>query len=149
MSHFKRAVYTIDQGYSEEKSEALLREDIKVAKTARTIMLDRISEWAGAYDKEAFEESVLPKVWGTYIKIVQDDGKPAPVEEAEETDAVEVTVEEDALAPEEMEPVVVVPVLPSARHDDLAEKPQSEVVAPDEISLGEILGKIDKDNSED
>jgi hypothetical protein len=144
MSHFKREKYTIDQGYSEERSEALLREDIKVAKTARTIMLDRISEWAGAYDKEAFEESVLPKVWSTYVRIVQDDGKPAPVEEAEETEPVLETVEDDALAPEDLEPAVEVPILPSARHDDLAEKPQSEVVAPDEITLGDVLAKLEE-----
>ena len=139
-AHFKRTIYRLDDGYSEERAEALLREAIKTAKTARTIMLDRISEWAGAHGKEEFQQVVLPDVWDKFIKEVK--GEPAP-EVADDTEAVEA--EEEALAPEEeLEAVQVI-----ERPEVPADAPQSKVEAPDEVSLGDILGKVSEDNSND
>lgn len=134
-AHYKRALYTIDQGYTEAQSEALIKEDIKVAKTAKTIMLDRISEWAGNAEEDYFNSNVLPKAWARFVEEVK--GIPAP-EPAEETEPVPVTVEEEPLALEDMEPVVVVDRPYVSIH-----APKSEVVAPEQVSLGEVLGKIE------
>jgi len=128
-------LYTIDQGYTEAQSEALIKEDIKVAKTAKTIMLDRISEWAGNAEEDYFNSNVLPKAWARFVEEVK--GIPAP-EPAEETEPVPVTVEEEPLALEDMEPVVVVDRPYVSIH-----APKSEVVAPEQVSLGEVLGKIE------
>ena len=135
-SFYKRSMYTLEQGYNETKSDAKLVEDIKIAKTAQTVMMDHISEWAGNYDETVFNNTVLPDVWAKYVNSVR-----GPVEETEET---EITVEDDALALEYMEPVVVV-----TRPEVPEDAPPSEVVPPDQINLGEILGKIEADNSKD
>lgn len=140
-AHYKREIYRLEEGYSDFEAEALLQEDIKVAKTARTIMMDHISEWAGPYGEEHFRTAVLPTVWRQFVNHVK--GEPAP-EEAEEPAAVEETAEDDALAPEELEPAPKAPVLPSARYDDLASKPKSEVVAPPEVTLGEVMAKLEE-----
>ena len=114
------------QAYPAAQSDELLKEAIKVAKTVRTIMLDKIAEWAGNYTEEEIQ-AALPSVWHGYAEFVQP-----PTE----------TVE-DALAPEEMEPAVAdKPEVP----DDA---PKSEVMAPDELILGDILGKIAEDNTKD
>ena len=138
-AHFRREIYRLDQGYKDFEAEDLLREDIRTAKTARTVMMDKISEWAGPYGEDHFKSVVLPQVWSDFIKYVK--GEPAP-EKAEEP------IEEEALAPEDLEPAPEVAVLPSARYDDLESKPKSEVVPPDEVSLGDVLTKIEQDNSE-
>jgi len=139
-AHFKRTIYRLDDGYSETQAEALLIEAIKVAKTAKTIMLDRISEWAEAHAEEQFKEVVLPDVWDKFIKEVK--GEPAP-KVADDTEAVEA--EEEALAPEEeLEAVQVI-----ERPEVPADLSPSEVEAPDELSLGDVLGKVSEDNSND
>ena len=115
------------QAYPEAQSTELLIEAIRIAKTARTLMKDDIAEWAGNYSEQEME-TALPDIWNKFIQIVQ-----GPAEEAEVS----------ALAPEDMEPAVAdKPEIP----DDA---PKSEVVAPDEISLGDILGKISEDNTKD
>ena len=161
-AHFKRTIYKLDDGYSEAQAEALLVEDIKVARTARTIMLDRISEWAGAYGKEEFEH-MLPDVWDKFIKEVKgepapevaDDTEDTPVPPTPETHPDEFgdgvtpqnpkVSEEEALAPEEeLEAVQVI-----ERPEVPADLSPSEVKAPDEVSLGDVLGKVSEDNSND
>jgi len=139
-SHFKREVYRLDNGYSAAEAEELLRSDIQAAKTARTVMMDHISEWAGPYGEDHFKSVVLPEIWADFVKQVR--GEPAP-EKAEEPEVTE-EVTEEALAPEEPEEQT----LPSARYDDLASMPKSEVVPPPEVTLGDVLAKIEKDNSE-
>ena len=132
------------QQYSETESDTALKEAIRIAKTAQTLMKDSIQEWAGSLN-EADLENVLSDSWNHFVQIVQ-----GPAEEAEETEAVSVdeiveipVQDEDALAPEDMAPAVADrPVIP----DDA---PKSEVVAPDEISFGDILGKITEDNTKD
>ncbi len=127
------------QEMPEAESNAALIEAIKVAKTAKTVMQSEIQEWAGNLT-EAEMTDALPIIWNGYVQRIQE-----PTEVVEETEAtVEEVVEEDALAPEDMEPVQVIdrPEIP----DDA---PKSEVVAPKEESLGEILGKIAEDNTKD
>ncbi len=131
------------QAYPEAQSNELLIEAIRIAKTARTLMKDKITEWAGNYSEQEME-AALPDVWNKFVQIVQ-----GPAEEAEETEAVSVEVEtemdeeENALAPEDMAPAVV------DRPEIPGDAPKSEVVAPDEISLGDVLGKISEDNTKD
>ena len=131
------------QAYPEAQSTELLIEAIRIAKTARTLMKDKITEWAGNYSEQEME-AALPDVWNKFVQIVQ-----GPAEEAEETEAVSVEVEtemdeeENALAPEDMAPAVV------DRPEIPGDAPKSEVVAPDEISLGDVLGKISEDNTKD
>ena len=118
--------------YSQEQSDDMLRDAIRIAKTAQTIMKDRISEWAGNYS-ETEMGAALPDIWNKFIQIVQ-----GPAEEAEETEAVSTNVEietddetvkeEDALAPEDMAPAV------ADRPEIPGDAPKSEVVAPDEMS---------------
>ena len=113
----------------EAASDAALAEAIKVAKTARTIMKEHLSEWAGNLTEEEMTNA-LPAVWNRYVQEVQ-----GPAEEADE----------DALAPEDMElkPAVLdKPEIP-------ADAPKSEVVAPDEVSLGDVLGMIAEDKSKE
>lgn len=144
-AHFKREIYTLNDGYKDFQAEEKLSEDINVAKTARTVMMDHISDWAGPYEERHFKSVVLPQVWSDFVR--QVSGEPAPEETADDTETAEAVVEEP-LAPEEEELEEDQP-LPSARYDDLASKPRSQVEAPPEISLGDVLGKIEKDNSED
>jgi hypothetical protein len=137
-AHFKREIYRPDDGYADTQAEALLREDIKTAKTAQTVMLDKISEWAGAFSEQHFKETVLPQVWQQYVRNIK--GEPAP--EIAEEPVADAT--DEALAPEDLEPAPDAPVLPSARHDDLASQPKSEVVPPDEISMGDVMAKLEE-----
>ena len=118
-------------GPLQPKFDARLDKAITIAKTARTIMRDRISEWAGNLDEDELQKA-LPYIWNGFIQEVRGEDEPA--KEADE-----------ALEPEEVEPVQVI-----ARPDvDFDNMPKSEVVAPDQISLGDILGKIATDNSKD
>jgi hypothetical protein len=140
----------------EVESDEKLRQAIKEAKTAQTKMLDKISEWAGAYEEDHFKGILLPKVWSSFLEIVRH-GEPAPQKIADDTarnpDGTpyegEPGLAEEALAPEDLEPETAGPVLPSARYDDLASQPKSEVVPPKEETLGDILSKIEKEKSED
>jgi len=122
------------QMYSQEKSDALLNEALVTAKTARTIMLDKVSEWAGNLT-EVEINNALPDIWNEFVQIVQ-----GPVAKTEETS----TEDEDILAPEDMEPVAVV-----SRPEIPDDAPMSEVTAPEEPSLGDILGQIAGDNAKD
>ena len=113
----------------ETASDVALIEAIKVAKTAKTIMQNEVSKWAGNLT-ESEMTSALPVIWNEYVQRVQ-----GPAEEADE----------DALAPEDMElkPAVLdKPEIP-------ADAPKSEVVAPEELSLDELVEKIMEDNSEE
>lgn len=141
-AHYKRDVYRLDDGYSGAQAEALLREDIKAAQTAKTIMMDHISEWAGAHEEQQFNGTVLPQVWEGFVREVK--GEPAPKEPAEEPEVIEDTLAQE----EDLEPAPEAPVLPSARYDDLAGQPKSEVKAPDEITLGEVMAKFEEKSDE-
>jgi len=141
------------QAYPEAQSTELLIEAIRIAKTARTLMKDDIAEWAGNYSEQEME-AALPDIWNGFVQIVQ-----GPAEEAEETEVAgkekrisqiysrllgeTATQEEDALAPEDMAPAV------ADRPEIPDDAPKSEIVAPDEISLGDVLGKISEDNTKD
>jgi len=136
MSWFRRQESL--QYKNEPESNSKLEESIRVAKTAQTIMLDRISEWAGAYEQEAFE-NMLPIVWERFVNIVKYGEEP---QDEPEVALVEEAAEDDTLAPEDMEPEVVV-----SRPEIPPDAPQSEVVPPDQLSLGDVLAKIE--NSKD
>jgi len=149
VAHYKREVYRLEQGYSDVQAEAKLIEDIKTAKTARTVMMDHISEWAGNFEEAHFKEVVLPDVWNKFVNKVKGEPVPdispeEPISPDDEIEPESETKADEAFAPEELEPEAEVQPLPSARYDDLASQPKSEVVPPEQISLGDILSKIEK-----
>ena len=115
-------------GYHQSQYDARLDQAIKDAKTARTVMMDKISEWAGNLDRDQMAEA-LPQIWRSFLPNQEEQEMPV-----EETDA--------ALVEEEVEPIQVIP-LPDA---DFANMPKSEVVAPEQLKLGDILGQIERDN---
>jgi hypothetical protein len=123
-------------------SDAKLQEAIKTAKTVRTVMMDRISEWAGNYSEAEFE-AIMPQVWDRFVKIVQnpEDAKPAAEEEIEAPPQEEPSDEND-LALEDMEPIQVIerPEIPE-------DAPRSQVQAPKEESWQEVLGKKEEEGS--
>lgn len=117
-------------GFNQPKIDALLVEAIKKAKTARTVMMNNISEWAGSLDEEEMN-AALPYIWQSFV--APDEEQDAP--ESAEPDGEEALVEE------------VVPVQVLTRPDvDFDNMPKSEVVAPQQLKLGDILGKIEQDN---
>ena len=130
------------QQYSEMVSDTKLQKAIKTAKTVRTVMMDRISEWAGNYSEAEFE-AIMPQVWDRFVKIVQnpEDAKPAAKEEIEAPPQEEPSDEND-LALEDMEPIQVIerPEIPE-------DAPQSQVQAPKEESWQEVLGKKEEEGS--
>ena len=117
-------------GYHQPAYDAKLDQAIKDARTARTVMMDKISEWAGNLDRDQMAEA-LPHIFRSFLPSVEQE-VPEPQEGGEE----------EALVKEEVAPVDVL-----QRPDvDFASMPKSEVVAPVQLSLGDILGKIEKDN---
>jgi len=115
-------------GYHQPAVDARLDQAIQEAKTARTVMMDKISEWAGNLDKVQMAEA-LPQIWKSFLPSVEMDEMP-------------VVETEEALDLEEVEPVQVI-----TRPDvDFGSLPKSEVVPPQQLTLGDILGKIEKDN---
>ncbi len=136
---YKRAIYTMEHGYNAASSDAQLLDDIAIAKTAKTVMMDHISEWAGNHEEKQFHDVVLPAVWNRYVTEIK--GPPAP--EAEDAEVAVEAAEDESLAPEEMEPVVVV-----NRPEVSINAPKSEVVPPDQLSLGDVLGKIAENNKD-
>ena len=117
-------------GFNQPKIDALLVEAIKKAKTARTVMMNNISEWAGSLDEEEMN-AALPYIWQSFV--APDEEQDAP--ESAEPDGEEALVEE------------VVPVQVIQRPDiDFDVLPKSTVEAPQQLKLGDILGKIEQDN---
>lgn len=135
-----KANYKRDAAWQGKGDEALVKA-IKVAKTARTIMLDRLPNWAGNLNEEAFV-AALPKIWNEFIQIVVGEVKsmPAPRPKPE---LVKEEGAEEALNLEDVEPIRVI-----NRPEVPADAPRSVVIPPKEPTLGEILGKIAKDNTD-
>ena len=123
-----------------DQTDAELVELIKVAKTARTILMNNIQEWAGNLNEEELE-AALPTIWAHYVQVVQAQDNPASEEvvveelpELEETEATLVNLDE-------MEPVQII-----NRPDVPADTPKTGLQVPAEPTLGEILGKVEEDN---
>ena len=117
-------------GYHQSQYDARLDQAIKDAKTARTVMMDKISEWAGNLDRDQMAEA-LPQIWQSFLPNQEEQEIPV-----EETDA--------ALVEEEVVPVDVL-----KRPDvDFESLPKSEVVVPDQLSFGDLMGMIEQ-NSKD
>ena len=125
-----KAPYKRDFEY-QNTDEAGMKELIKTAATARTIMLNSISEWAGTYD-EGEMASALPNVWGHFVAEVRREAAAEVPVNTDETPATEA----------EAVPIQVInrPVIPE-------DAPKSTVEAPKQLTLGEVLGKIEQANA--
>jgi hypothetical protein len=125
-----RAAYKRDAAW-QNASPAEMAEALRVAKTARTLMLQDISVWAGNLDEDEMQ-SALPSVWAEYVQKVW---KPTVDLAVKETPADEPESTPDL---GEAEPIQVIfrPTIPE-------DAPQSVVVAPDQLTLGELLAKIE------
>ena len=125
-------------------SEVDMGDAIKVAKTARTVMLNNISAWAGKLTEEELEKA-LPDIWNNYVQQVQSKTPAASPKSTVDFPSAESKVEvtDETPDPREAEPIAVVnrPEIP-------ADAPRSQVQAPAQLTLGEVLGKIEVDNSE-
>jgi hypothetical protein len=123
-----------------------LKQLIVTAKTTRTVMADKISEWAGNLSKEELE-TALPVIWAGYMDQVQASMNPTV--EVDDTLAVdeegnapvmpEETEPEDTPADGEVEPIDVL-----ARPVIADDAPRSKVEAPEQLSLGDVLSKIEE-----
>ena len=121
------------QGVSEEE----MAHALKVANTARTLMLQDVPVWAGSLDEDELQNA-LPDIWNRYVELVSGT-TPAPKSTVDLTAGPEVPVKpEEAPEAGEATPVQVIfrPTIP-------ADAPRSEVEAPKQLSLGEILAKIE------
>ena len=132
-----RASYKRDavwQGVSDEE----ITNALKVAKTARTLMLQEVPIWAGSLDEDELHNA-LPDIWHRYIERVRGD-TPAPKSTVDLTAGQEVPVNKPEDAPEagEATPIQVIfrPTIP-------ADAPHSEVTAPKQLTLGDVLAKIE------
>ena len=117
-------------GYHQSQYDARLDQAIKDAKTARTVMMDKISEWAGNLDRDQMAEA-LPQIWRSFLPNQEEQEMPV-----EETDA--------ALVEEEVVPIDVL----QRPEVDFASMPKSEVVAPDQLSFGDLMGMIEQGNKD-
>lgn len=115
---------------AQPRVDAKLQQAIQDAKTAQTVMMDKISGWAGNMDEEEMMRA-LPQIWRSFLPNQEQD---IPADEADE-----------ALEIEEVEPVQV-PLPPQV---DFSQMPKSEVQAPEQLALGDILGQIARDNAKD
>ena len=122
----------------QKASEADMREAIRIAKTARTLVLNSIAKWADRLTLEE-TENALPDVWNNCIQQVRQEGSPAPAYTLMAEDDPSPRVED----PMEAEPIDVLkrPAVP----DDA---PRSQVTPPEQLNLGHILAKIEVDNSQ-
>ena len=102
------------------KGDTALKDAIRVAKTARTLMMDNISMWAGALDEAEFE-AALPTVWGEYVQEVR----------------ASMGIEEKAT--KTIEPIQVI-----NRPEVSEDAPRSVVEPPHQVSLAEVLGTIEQ-----
>ena len=110
---------------------------LKVAKTARTLMLQDVPVWAGSLDEDELQ-SALPNIWNEYVERVMNDN-PAPKTAVDLTARQEVPVDKPDDTPAgEAEPIQVI-FRPHVSED----APRSEVTAPDQLTLGDILAKIE------
>ena len=116
-------------GYHQSQYDARLDQAIKDSKTARTVMMDKISEWAGNLDRDQMAEA-LPQIWKSFLPSVEQE---TPAEMVEE-----------ALVEEEVVPVDVL----QRPEVDFASLPKSEVVAPDQLSFGDLMGMIEQGNKD-
>lgn len=149
-----KAPFKRDERWKADIQNVELDRMIQVFKTTRTIMMDRFPDWmpelVATYGptEDAFKANI-GEYWNYFLKQVEAPEKvePEPEPEVEE----EPVEEEDALAPEEEpeKPKAIDLGLPSARVRDFAEMEKAKVAPPKEPTLADILGKIDKDNSED
>lgn len=124
-----RASYKRD-GRWQSASEADMESAIRVAKTARTIMSDNVAKWAGNLSEVELQDA-LPVIWAGYVQQV------------ERPTVIPVEVVQDPVEPEEAPaPGDVVPIQVINRPSIPEDAPRSEVVAPDQLTLGDVLGKI-------
>ena len=122
----KRILHVAPEKRAPWISNDTLLEDIRTAETARTIMMEHITEWAGALSEEELQNA-LPTIWNTYVQIVVTQDRPA-----EEADAA---LEEEEVAP------VQVPLPPQVDFDGM---PKSEVQAPEQLSFGDLMAQLEK-----
>ena len=115
------APYKRDEAWQKASEEAM-RETIRIAKTARTHMLNSIATWAAGLTLEE-TENALSDVWNLYVQEVRADAEPAVI-------AVLEAVEEESIAVQ----VINRPVIPE-------DAPRSEVSPPREERFEEILEK--------
>src|SRR3990167_10402592 len=93
-------------------SEVDMGDAIKVARTARTVLLNNISLWAGKLTEEELEKA-LPDIWNNYVQQVQSKTPAAPP--IKSTVDLKVEVADESPDPREAEPIVVVnrPAIPA------------------------------------
>ena len=128
ISHLENELHKAD--YKREpawqgKGDNALKDAIRVAKTTRTVMMNNISEWAGALDEAEFE-AALPTVWGEYAQEV----------------SASMGIEEKVT--EEVKPIQVI-----TRPEVPEDAPRSVVEPPHQPTLAEVLGSIEQDNKEE
>jgi len=134
-----RAPYKRDdawRGVSEEEMEQAL----KVANTARTLMLQDVPVWAGSLDEDELQNA-LPDIWNKYVERVSGN-TPVPKSTVDLVAGHEVQ-QEVPVKPEETPIGEATPVQVIFRPAIPADAPRSEVEAPKQLSLGEILAKIE------
>ena len=127
-----KASYKRDAAW-QNASPAQMAEAIKAAKTARTLMANDIQLWAGSLDEDELQNA-LPNIWSEYVQKVTGS-KPTVDSAVKETPA-----DEPESAPDlgDAEPLQVI-FRPTISED----APKSVVTAPDQLTLGELLAKIE------
>jgi len=133
------------------KLDQQLTDEIQLYKTAHTVMKERISGIADANgwrDEEDFDAQV-PNVFGNIVQEIREEhNMPAsePVVEGWDSapGAPDFVKAEETPDPLEGEPIQVID-----RPEVPADAPKSTLEVPDdEVSLGDLMGKIAEDNSD-
>ena len=136
-----RAPYKRDAAWQSATPEEMAHA-VKVAKTARTLMLQDVPVWAGSLDEDELQNA-LPNIWNEYVERVMNENDPAPKTTVDLTAGHEVQQEvpvNKPISPEEISPVQVI-----FRPLVSADEPKSQVTVPagDQLTLGDILSKIE------
>jgi len=135
-----RAPYKRDAAWQSATPEEMAHA-VKVAKTARTLMLQDVPVWAGSLDEDELQNA-LPDIWNKYVERVSGT-TPAPVKSTVDLAAGHEVQQEVPVKPEDTPIGEATPVQVIFRPTIPADAPRSEVEAPKQLSLGEILAKIE------
>ena len=134
-----RAPYKRDAAWQSVSPEEIA-DAVKVAKTARTLMLQDVPLWAGSLDEDELQNA-LPNIWNEYVQRVMNETSPAPeMNRSFEVAGQDIPGETPEDAPDlgDDTPIQVIfrPTIPE-------DAPRSEVTAPDQLSLGDLMAKIE------
>ena len=126
-----------------------LDDEIQLYKTAHTVMKERLSGIAdeNKWRDEADFDAQVPNVFSNIVQEMRDEQTMPTVAGWDSAPGAPFLAVEETPEPGEDNPEIIDLGLPSARLVDFEELPESTLEVPDQLNLGDVLGKISEDNS--